>query len=147
MEIPIFIVDDESVDRMIAHKRIKRSSQSDLFKPITEYEAGDIFLQDFVKGLHRSNATKPLVLMDVNMPRMNGFETINEMLRAAGGKDDSVVVMMFTSSSNPLDMKRASESPLVKGFITKPIDEADIAQIVSIYECEKRQDAPDQGAR
>jgi hypothetical protein len=40
---------------------------------------------------------------------------------------------MFTSSANPLDIARAEERPLVKGFITKPIEEADIDRIIEIY--------------
>ena len=132
-KIPLIIVDDESIDRLIARKRISRSPLCEVFDPIREYEAGDLFLADFIARRHPGAAGKPVVLMDVNMPRMNGFETIDAMADAALGRDDKIVVMMFTSSDNPSDIARAEERPLVKGYITKPLEEGDIERIIEIY--------------
>ena len=133
-QVPIVIVDDEEVDRMIAQKRLERSAHAALFKPVRECVAGDDFLAThFVDNNFPDEPM--LVLMDVNMPGRSGFETIEEMERMIenGEAPDCAVVMMFTSSENPEDIKRAEAHAIVKDFIVKPLDEAAIEKIVSHF--------------
>ena len=138
MPIPVLIVDDEMTDRMITMKRLSRSEKSDYFVPEREFVAGDEFLEAFKSpdGLGLISDMRPLILIDVNMPGRNGFETVEEMAREidAGRSLESVVVMMFSSSENTLDIERAKSLDLVKGFIFKPFDDKDIDMILDWYE-------------
>jgi two-component system, chemotaxis family, response regulator Rcp1 len=53
-----------------------------------------------------ANAVRPdLILLDLNLPKKNGFEVLAEIRQDAHLKDISVIVM--TSSANPLDIRRA----------------------------------------
>jgi CheY-like chemotaxis protein len=65
-----------------------------------------------------SKAPKPsLILLDLNLPRLNGFEVLNHMR-----KDEelsSIPVIVFTSSSLPADKAR-SLALGAQDFITKP---------------------------
>jgi CheY-like chemotaxis protein len=72
--------------------------------------------------LHRSGAyakaPRPdLILLDLNLPRMNGWEVLSEM--KTSGDLRSIGVVIFTSSSLPTDRWR-SLSLGAKGYITKP---------------------------
>lgn len=133
-KIPVVIVDDEDADRYVARRRLSKTGD---FEPVFESTTGSDFLETFFNG-HKGNALEhsPLVvLMDINMPQMNGFETIEEVVRRmdAGRGPESVDFMMFTSSDNPIDRARAKGLPAVKGYLVKPLDEHGIEQIRALY--------------
>ena len=133
-EIDVVVVDDNEIDRYIVKRKLTRAAG---FGDIQEAVAGDRFLSSVSKDDEITMGPPPptLVLMDINMPRMNGFETVQrlqEQLEVVEGPP-LIVVMMFTSSDNPRDRQRAEELPLVKGYICKPLDDVGIDAIRSIY--------------
>ena len=134
MEVGVVIVDDEAVDRMITRKRFERSHYSTVFLPINEAETGEEFLER-VKNHDELKGKRSLVLMDVNMPGMNGFETIAELQKHfdESAAEDCSVVMIFTSSENHEDIERAKALPLVADYLVKPLTENDIARIFHIF--------------
>lgn len=128
------IVDDSEVDRYLVKRYLKRHAD---FDEIIEAETGQEFLDDVCKSgrINRAEPQPVLVLMDINMPGIDGFETaerLQEMVQA-GAAPDSIVVMMFTSSDNPADKARAEAIDIVKGYIVKPLDDADIEAIMKLY--------------
>lgn len=133
-KIPVVIVDDQDADRYIAKRRLAKTGD---FDPVFESTTGPDFLETFFNG-HKGSGIEhsPLVvLMDINMPQMSGFETIEEVMRRmeSGRGPDSVDFMMFTSSENPSDLARADGLDAVKGYIVKPLDEAGIEKIRALY--------------
>jgi CheY-like chemotaxis protein len=68
-----------------------------------------------------------LVLLDVKMPGMDGFEVLVRLRAALQPRPPSVV--MLTSSDNAADQARA-EALGADAFVTKPIDAKGFAAIV-----------------
>ncbi len=133
-EIPVAIVDDNVTDRYIVRRRLAKAGG---FGKIFEADNGDDFLRQLKNGDFQSATTdKPLlILMDVNMPRKTGFETIAELesLIEAGTQQPSMVVMMLTSSSNPRDMEQAERLASINGYVFKPIDDEGVHKIHALY--------------
>ena len=132
-KIPVVIVDDEEADRYIVRRRLAKSED---FEQVIECTTGDEFLEQFFNGHGGIDPSSPLlVLMDINMPRMGGFETIEELQRrmAEGRGPKSVVIMMFTSSDNENDRARADALSSVKGYVLKPLDDDAVEDIVKVY--------------
>ncbi|MEM7213544.1 MAG: response regulator [Pseudomonadota bacterium] len=127
-------MDDQDVDRYIVKRRLSRSEG---FGEVMEAPTGDDFLKDFFNGDgSKKVASLPLlVLMDINMPGRNGFETVEELQKrmAEGRGPESVVIMMFTTSDNPADRERALQLDSVKGYIVKPLDDDGIQRIRDLY--------------
>lgn len=75
---------------------------------------------DGVEGIHAAGDFRPdLVLLDIGMPRMNGYEAAREIRRQANGSALKIVAM--TGWGQEADKQRAREA----GFdvhLTKPID-------------------------
>lgn len=134
MKIPVVIVDDQDVDRYLVKRNLEKS---DDFEKLIEMENGDSFLEHFYSDTAQpSDSSGPImVLMDVNMPGRDGFETAREaQLRIAEGKGpQGLVMMMFTSSGNLIDRRKADELSIVKGYISKPLNAESVAYIREIY--------------
>ena len=76
------------------------------------------------EGLERARAEKPdLILLDTNMPVMNGHEML-ERLRA-DAQLKSIPVLMLTARCEPQDIAAASAHG-VTDYVTKPFDFAEL---------------------
>ena len=72
------------------------------------------------EGLERAAADKPdLILLDTNMPGMNGHEMLDHLRADATLKD--IPVIMLTARAEPQDITVAAERG-VSNYVTKPFD-------------------------
>ena len=122
MTIRIVVVDDDDTDRYIA-KRIIGSLGIDA--EITEYCDGKPFVEvirDKNRTTKELGETPPpiFVLLDINMPRMGGFEVLNALKEDLSDDGQVVFVTMYSSSNHAQDRSDASEFPFVKDYIVKP---------------------------
>jgi CheY-like chemotaxis protein len=138
MPIAVIVVDDERFDRLSARRRL---SKFEAFGEVMEFDDGDTFLDHCYgnqpPGVIPASATCPaLILIDINMRRMNGFETLEELQRRIGRRlgQRHVRAVMLTSSANEVDKQRAAAIPIVSAFLTKPLSNDGVARILELYE-------------
>jgi len=83
---------------------------------------------DGVEGVAKySECTPDVVITDINMPRMNGFEVI-ETLRGENIKS-SVPILVLTTESSAEQKARAREGGAT-GWIVKPFDDASLIGVL-----------------
>ena len=63
-----------------------------------------------------------LILLDINMPVMNGFEFLEAYEGFSIACKESVVILMLTTSMNPGDVERLKQVH-IQGFLNKPLTE------------------------
>lgn len=128
------MVDDNKTDRYMIKRRL---SQADGFEVIAEFQAGDAFLEQyFVRPAEVEDRDQPtLILLDINMPRWNGFQTVAEIEAHLGKQGGSAkcVVMMCTTSESAEDMAEAKRHALIRGYVVKPIGVQDVEDIRRRY--------------
>lgn len=91
----------------IFNKDIKLVSFTDAMNALKWFE------KDYLKQ-------KPeFLLIDINMPLMNGWEFIDNLHRTH--PNFKIPIYMLSASCDPADREKAAAYPLVKGFIAKPI--------------------------
>ena len=70
-----------------------------------------------------------LVLLDVNMPVMNGLEFLEAYQQLPPDQRQAVVIVMLTTSLHPRDLARIQALP-VAGLVSKPLSEEKINAIL-----------------
>lgn len=123
MGLRVLLIDDSEADRLFTRIVLERSGA---VESVAGYESAKEALQDLASGAVQAD----LILLDINMPGMNGFEFLEAYHQLPGSCAMSApqhkpsAVVMLTSSPDPADRARALQHPCVKGYVTKPIDVA-----------------------
>lgn len=112
----ILTVDDDESDLFICAYTIRR------FDPgITVHRAENgLAAIELLQRIDRPDA----IILDINMPVMNGFEFLEHYARAFNGH--APVVAMLTSSHLSADRERALRYDFVKSYFEKPLTLADL---------------------
>ena len=84
--------------------------------------------------LKKENQPPPeLIFLDINMPKMNGWEFLDQYKHLDKKQKARVVIMILTTSANPDDIKRAKEIEDVTGFETKPLTKEMLTEILNSH--------------
>jgi CheY-like chemotaxis protein len=130
------VVDDNEVDIYQVSRVVKKSGLVEHFYSFCDgQEALDHFI-DFDESKKKFDGHFPpkAVLLDINMPRKNGFQFLEEFSNLSPGKKESLIILMFTSSSQDKDKDRASQFPIVKDFFVKPFTKEHLEMIIQLIE-------------
>jgi len=130
----ILVVDDNESDRMLAQFAIEDAGVTKKIFFSNDGEDALNFMKEYDLYKKKEGDLYPpnVVLLDINMPKMNGFEFLDQYEKLnADERYQSLIVLMLTSSHSDVDKARAEKYDAVKGFITKPITEERIAEIVA----------------
>lgn len=115
----ILVVDDESTMRRLAQYNLELAGHEVLLAETAE------------EGLALARSEQPnLILQDVMLPGMDGFEALTEL------KNDSatlaIPVVMLTAKGQRTDVEQAMEAGAA-GYITKPFDPSRFTLLVEEY--------------
>ena len=109
-DVVIFMVDDDEVDVMGVQRALKRAN---LDNPLIVASDG----REALEKLRMKDVDKPfMMLLDLNMPRMDGIEFLRAAREDTHLKD--AVVFMLTTSASEDDKNRAYQFN-VAGYVVK----------------------------
>ena len=128
----VLLVEDDIFDTMTAEKSFaKFNIPHQLHTAFNGEEALDLLL-----GRNGADALRPLpevILLDLNMPRMNGIEFLTELRASADFAD----IPVFITTTSSMDVDRLATDDLgVSGYILKPLDfeTGDLSDSLSLLE-------------
>jgi CheY-like chemotaxis protein len=118
---PILLVEDDQVDVMTVKRALK---EINVTNPVVNLENGE----EALKYLRDPESEKPcIILLDLNMPIMNGIEFLQVMKHDAQLKRIPVVVL--TTSEEEQD-KINSFDLGVAGYMAKPVDYRQFVEVM-----------------
>ncbi|MGE5445848.1 MAG: response regulator [Ignavibacteriales bacterium] len=124
---PILLVEDDRVDQITVKRALKDINVTNLLIIVSNGEEALEFLRD------GRNEKPGIILLDLNMPKMNGIE----FLKAA--KQDNLLkripVVVLSTSKQDQD-KIASFNLGVAGYMIKPVDYiqfVDVIRTINMY--------------
>jgi len=124
-ERPILLVDDNPDDIMIAKRAFLKSQ---IHNKIFVTHNGEEAIQFLRKeGKYKDVPSTGLIILDLNMPKVDGFEVLETI--KGDEKLKSIPVIVLTSSSRPEDIERAYKLGC-NSFIVKPVSFEDFIEAV-----------------
>jgi CheY-like chemotaxis protein len=114
MKLKVLIVDDDEIILVLHKVRVRKSGLDT--QPTCLLNGAEAL--DYIKA-NDDPDTHFLLLLDINMPKMNGWE----LLRALDSSNlkAKISVAMVTSSIDQNDRDLAAENKLVFGYFEKPL--------------------------
>jgi CheY-like chemotaxis protein len=120
MPAKILIVDDSSTTLLMEEMLLKKYTNFDVVQARNGQEAIEMAL------IEQPN----LILMDVIMPKMDGFTACREMRKRKELRETPIVLV--TSRGEPQNVEMGFESGC-SDYLTKPIESQELLQMVNGY--------------
>lgn len=117
----VIVIEDQPVDFFIIQKIMELTNFCN--SPMHFSNASQA-LQYLQKVSNENNSDFPeIILLDLNMPIMNGFAFLEEFNRLPKKLLSKTKILIVSSSNNQNDRSRVERYPFVKGYIIKPFTE------------------------
>jgi CheY-like chemotaxis protein len=124
--VPTFLVAEDTENDVILLRHA--FAKAGLKVPLNVVRDGQEAI-DYLKDCRTSGALPALLLLDIHMPKYDGFEVLQWIREQPGLR--RLVVIIFTTSSLPADMNRAYDLG-ANAFLTKPIDIGGLADLMTV---------------
>ncbi len=121
------LVDDEDIFNYLNSEVIQLVNKEYQHQ---SFNSGSEALDHIKKQLLVQSALPDVILLDIRMPGMNGFEFLDELMKCDLFKLQKTAVYVLSSSLDHRDMERARSCPLVRGFRSKPLSEEMVIEMV-----------------
>lgn len=118
----VLLVDDDAITNYINEQLIKDLSIAQEVLVATNGKEGINVIEDRCQN---KKSCPELILLDINMPVMNGFEFLEKYQQMQLPLCPTSVVVLLTSSTNSRDVKKSEESSIAD-YLIKPLTESKI---------------------
>jgi len=119
----ILLVDDDYDDNLY-HKIIIKKME--ITESIDEVNNG----LEALEYITAREVPPELIFLDINMPKMNGWEFLERYKDLDASQKAKTVIMMLSTSANPDEIQKAKEIEEVSGFQTKPLTPESMTEIL-----------------
>ena len=122
-----FLIDDSTFDLFIYEKLLKKSGITDSVRTFNS-------ARDALKHLVSEADSLPdsIILLDLQMPDMNGFEFIDEFDQLPESLHKKIKLFMLSSTIDTRDIDKAKASQHIIDLLPKPLEITNLKKILGI---------------
>lgn len=125
----VFLVDDDETSNFLNRMLIQDMKDIDKIEVAKNGKEALKKVHDFFKL--EELEWPQLILLDINMPVMDGFEFLDEISKLEERILNKIMIVLLTSSDSQKDMERAKKYNLA-GYLNKPLTEEKLTNILNI---------------
>ena len=125
-DLTILLVEDNEGDIILTLEALKEANVSNTIHVVTDGEEALQYLQK--QGRFNNAVTPDLILLDINLPKIDGKEVLAEIKNDADLKVIPVVIL--TTSSSEKDILESYQHH-ANCYITKPVDFKNFTHVVN----------------
>ncbi len=122
----VLLVDDDYINNFMNELLLQDMNVAEEVVTLTN---GQDALKYVMNSAVERNQCPELILLDINMPVMNGFEFLEELNRLEPVNKDRMSVVMLSSSYNTKDVEEAQKYN-VAAYFNKPLTEDKIQDLM-----------------
>ena len=119
------LIDDNELDQTLYRRIFRRSGMVGEIISFTMAEEALEYLSD------PETPQIDAIFLDINMPRMNGFEFLEAAQPLLRERFKAVVIVMLTTSLAPEDLDRAENFGVVNDYFHKPLSIEHLERVAS----------------
>ena len=130
----VLLVDDEKINNYLNAQIIQKIRANVVVRCVLNGQEALEYITH--SGKYAGNQSHPhpkIIFLDINMPKMNGWEFLNEYSKLPVEIKNDIVITMLTASVNPDDKERACSYHEVSDYINKPVSINTFSTILSKY--------------
>ncbi len=131
--VDVFIVDDDALLCFILKKQFETFDEIRVWGTSSD---GEEALAALDNSINSGSSVPNLILLDINMPRMNGWQFLNTFEQNPALMNAGIMICILSSSIDDGDMNKAKNYPSVNRFISKPLLNADITELIRQFKKE-----------
>ncbi len=125
----IFLVDDNDIDIVVNTKLLKLAN---LDAEILSFTDGPSSVAYIRKNHSELCEISNILLLDIQMPSVDGFETLKIFEELPSEVKNAFKVFMLSSSIDRSDIEKAEQDPLIIKVLEKPLDVYLLKRLVGI---------------
>jgi CheY-like chemotaxis protein len=131
MNLPIIcIIDDDKLYQFTIQKTIEKTQK---VAQIISFPNGSEAIIFFKNHLSQPDKLPEIILLDINMPVMDGWQFLNEYLSLENQITKKAIIYIVTSSIDNADKLKVKSLEGVKDFVVKPISKDRLAEILENF--------------
>src|SRR5205809_6303398 len=127
-KVNVLLIDDDTIYQFVARKTLEATGYINKIQVCSNGEEAYQFLE---RNMENADELPDVILLDVNMPVMNGWEFLElyQSLKPSISKD--MQVFLVTSSMNDQDREFSRRYICVQDYIVKPLAREKIAELLA----------------
>lgn len=123
------VIDDSRLDCFIAEKVIKNSGKDLSVRSFSDAREALALIKE-----PGNSGAKTVLIVDIQMPLMNGFEFVEAFEKLPTEIRDKYIVYVLTSSSNQSDLNRMGSYFSVNKVLHKPLSSQTFTTLLNEFE-------------
>ena len=125
----ICIIDDDGLYTLLLKKKIEKLN---LCESVISFPDGERAINNIASLLDSGGKLPEIILLDINMPIMNGWEFMEAFMKLMPRITTKTTVYISSSSIAAEDRMKAQENVAIESYLTKPLENETLLKIAQL---------------